>query len=105
MGLENSSTSSRPPGLSTRSMERSALSLSVTLRRPKAMVMQLKLLSAEGRVYEVMYIALVVGCMCVWHENAVAVRECIWMLKYFVNRIEVSYVDTGFIVSHDEHVA
>jgi hypothetical protein len=46
--FENSSTSRRPPGFSTRYIERSAFSLSVTLRRPKEIVMQSKVLSANG---------------------------------------------------------
>ena len=48
-GFENSSTSSRPPGRSTRRIEASAAGLSVTLRRPKPMVTQSKLSSANGR--------------------------------------------------------
>ena len=44
-GCENSSTSSRPPGLSTRSMEAMASSLCVTLRRPKAIVIRSRLSS------------------------------------------------------------
>ena len=47
-GFENSSTSSRPPGLSTRAIERRAAALSVQLRSPKPMVTQWKLLSAKG---------------------------------------------------------
>ena len=47
-GRENSSTSTRPPGFSTRTISASALSWWVTLRRPNAMVMRSKLLSANG---------------------------------------------------------
>ncbi len=47
-GLENSNTNKRPPGLSTRYMDAKALDLSVTLRSPKAMVMQSKVSSGKG---------------------------------------------------------
>ena len=45
-GENDAPVAKRPPGFSTRSMERRAASLSVTLRRPKAMVTQSKLSSA-----------------------------------------------------------
>ncbi len=49
VGFENSSTSRRPPGRSTRRIEASAAALSVTFRRPKPIVTQSKLRSAKGR--------------------------------------------------------
>ena len=48
-GVENSSTSSWPPGCSTRYMDSSAAALSVTLRSPNPMVRQSKELSSKGR--------------------------------------------------------
>jgi hypothetical protein len=48
--LENSSTSSRPPGLSTRRISAMAASLWVMLRRPKATLTTVEMIVGEGQL-------------------------------------------------------